>query len=587
METPTAAHTWALVPGPDSYATKWRHTASRDEWDGGFRRDGDHHVPFGDGNYLFANTGLQVSGTVHGNMERLEFSGHGVMEWPDGSHYKGQLSESTFDGKGRFTWSNGDVYDGVWRDGKRHAFGIFETQQAPLTGLEATQKGCYAHLMRYAGEWVDDLMQGNGEIQYFDAPGKHEDIGERVADAEANGHALPAHGKLLRKFTGAFKGGLPTVGKLQTPSECFDEVKFDGASDAGSLATWYWAPSPSGCARGGVLVDLDPLGEEYRAACSRFMASMPPIDIGILKIQRVQNDDLRCIYDLQQRALEKRVTGAPRFLAWNTHTMERLAFHAPVCDFVYILLLLLPLLLTCVHTPHMQGNLKAAVRIGDPAPWESIVEEGFQATLAGSDNGKVYGAGIYFAKDASLAHKYAVTAMRSSQANRPLPAAAPVQRDDDREQKEPLRMFLSRIVTGVYTGASQRICTDTHRLAAIVQSWRVVCLASSREGALLIARASCSWVAGHEHPPVGSERGQGRALPLAGRQYNPTANLCDQRQHSRVPRYAHWQQPRAGTPVRAFVLIWTGYLITYSYAARAGAPVHAFVLTSARFRQAI
>ena len=48
----------------------------------------------------------------------------------------------------------------------------------------------------------------------------------------------------------------------------------------------------------------------------------------------------------------------------------------------------------------------------DAAPWESIVEEGFQATLAGSDNGKVYGAGIYFAKDSALAHKYAVHSAR-------------------------------------------------------------------------------------------------------------------------------------------------------------------------------
>lgn len=343
---------------------------SGDKWVGGSRMDGNNQVPFGDGNYLFANTGLQVSGTVHGNMERLVFSGHGVMEWPDGCRYEGQLLESMFHGKGRFTWSNGDVYDGVWCEGKRQAFGIFETRQAEYTGLEAMWKGCYAHSMRYAGEWVNDLMHGNGEIQFFDAPGKHEDIGECVADAEANGDAVPARGNVLRKFTGAFKGGMPTIGKLETTSECFDVVKFDGATYAGSLAAWYWAPSPSGDARGGVLVDLDPVGEEYRAACSRFMASMPLTGISILNIQRVQNDDLRCIYDLQESALKKRVTGAPRFLAWNTRTMERLAFHAPVCDFVYILLFLLPLLLTCAHAPHMHSNLcnlKAAVRIGDPA----------------------------------------------------------------------------------------------------------------------------------------------------------------------------------------------------------------------------
>ncbi len=66
------------------------------------------------------------------------------------------------------------------------------------------------------------------------------------------------------------------------------------------------------------------------------------------------------------------------------------------------------------------------------------MQEGFQATLAGSENGKVYGAGINFARDSSLAHKYAVNSARRSQSGNP--------------EQEPLRVFLSRIVTGVYTG---------------------------------------------------------------------------------------------------------------------------------------
>jgi len=75
------------------------------------------------------------------------------------------------------------------------------------------------------------------------------------------------------------------------------------------------------------------------------------------------------------------------------------------------------------------------------APWESIVEEGFQATLAGSDNGRAFGSGVYFAKDAALSHKYALT----SASRRECPSSAT-------SSVKPLRMFLSRIVTGVYTG---------------------------------------------------------------------------------------------------------------------------------------
>ena len=78
-------------------------------------------------------------------------------------------------------------------------------------------------------------------------------------------------------------------------------------------------------------------------------------------------------------------------------------------------------------------------------PWQSIVEEGFVATLSGSDHGRVYGAGIYFARDLALAHKYAGYAAHCAQAH-----AGGGQKDAD---EQPLIVFLSRIVKGVYTGA--------------------------------------------------------------------------------------------------------------------------------------
>jgi hypothetical protein len=96
--------------------------------------------------------------------------------------------------------------------------------------------------------------------------------------------------------------------------------------------------------------------------------------------------------------------------------MEAWAFHAPGRS----------------SAPAARGP-SGALPAARAAPWESIVEEGFQATLAGSDNGRVFGAGVYFAHDALLSHRYALQSAKADPG--------------------PLRMFLSRIVTGISTGA--------------------------------------------------------------------------------------------------------------------------------------
>lgn len=108
------------------------------------------------------------------------------------------------------------------------------------------------------------------------------------------------------------------------------------------------------------------------------------------------------------------------------------------------------------------------------------------ATLSGSDHGRVFGAGIYFARDLVLAHKYAAYAKHRSQAH----AGAGGQKDAD---EQPLLVFLSRIVKGVYTGAYT------------LSRW---CFMVCRCLRVLIF-ALCSWDPGHEHPPVGSERCKG------------------------------------------------------------------------------
>ncbi len=109
------------------------------------------------------------------------------------------------------------------------------------------------------------------------------------------------------------------------------QVHFDGATLAGNFATWYWTGSDAGEQRGSSLVELSVDGEEHASVSSRFFHSMKAVGgIKIDSIQRVQNNDMRVIYDLQRRVIEKKVTAPPRSRPWNPATMERWAFHAPV-----------------------------------------------------------------------------------------------------------------------------------------------------------------------------------------------------------------------------------------------------------------
>lgn len=62
---------------------------------------------------------------------------------------------------------------------------------------------------------------------------------------------------------------------------------------------------------------------------------------------------------------------------------------------------------------------------------QSIIEEGFQATFSGSNNGDVHGAGIYFATEAVLADMYV-------QAETP---------------DAPRKIIMARIVPGTQCGA--------------------------------------------------------------------------------------------------------------------------------------
>ena len=165
-------------------------------------------------------------------------------------------------------------------------------------------------------------------------------------------------------------------------SEFFAHVVFDGATRAGDFAVWYWTGDMHSDTRGSSLLSIPEDSEEYRMVTSHFCKTLPDFCSRLQSLHRVFNQDRRLIFDLQRRALEKRVSDPPRSRDWDARSMEKWAFHAPGAR----------------GQANSAGHGDSAVA----APWESIVEEGFQATLAGHENGRVYGAGAIFEQDQDL-----------------------------------------------------------------------------------------------------------------------------------------------------------------------------------------
>ena len=324
----------------------WQHPETCDTWSGAL----SNGLPAGPGVYIFSKTKLCVEATViqRPREDDLVFSGQASMTWPDGASYDGELVECRMHGLGKFVFSTGDIYEGSWKNGCRHGTGTMFSWSHALLDLSAVEIGKRAYALRYCGEWQENRMSGKGVVEYFAAPPCSTAAGvpanSAVCDASPGSRRcsprrLPSDRELLRRFEGRFKEGFPTSGSLLTRSlvpasdspETFSQVHFDGATQAGNFATWYWTGSDTAEQRGSSLVELSVDGEEHASVSSRFFHSMKAVSgVKIDSIQRVQNNDMRVIYDLQRRVIEKKVTAPPRSRPWNPATMERWAFHAPV-----------------------------------------------------------------------------------------------------------------------------------------------------------------------------------------------------------------------------------------------------------------
>ena len=325
---PAPVAAWVSCTGevlaPNATDVLCTHTGTGDTWRGNMCEG----LPRGKGTYVYGNTQLKVEGSICGSMDALKFDGEGSMEWPDGSRYDGDLKDSRFDGQGTFAWANGDRYAGAWRGGQRHGRGKLESFNKSL--LQSTAIEGKVNSMVYEGEWENDLMHGNGTMKYYGLPEEKCSAGVDGATTE---ETASKHGRLLRMFEGCFERGFPRNGGLKTESEDFAQVHFDGFTPVLDFAAWYWTPGETrddeSKAPGTRLVDLEPRGEEFRAAEYQGRITMPTLPAHVISIQRVENDDRRLMHDLQLRYAKNKVKKRQPYTAWG-HTMEGWGFHAPV-----------------------------------------------------------------------------------------------------------------------------------------------------------------------------------------------------------------------------------------------------------------
>ena len=177
------------------------HAVTNDKWIGILNEDG---VPSGEGEYIFADSGLQVRGLISGqDSSDLAFNGEGVMEWPGGSVYNGELLRSLFMGCGKFRWADGSEYEGMWRQSKRHGTGTYTSAMCVLDDVSATVLGRVRALTKYVGEWENDCMHGAGVMEYW---GECDSIvADSFMETGVPRAELETQLKIIRRFEGRFR----------------------------------------------------------------------------------------------------------------------------------------------------------------------------------------------------------------------------------------------------------------------------------------------------------------------------------------------------------------------------------------------
>lgn len=136
------------------------------QWPSGASYDGDLCGGFIDGTGTFKG----VEGSVYkGSWRMNKKHGMGTMAYANGDTYEGLWNEGLPDGFGKYTWVDGNIYIGNWKSGKMNGRGVMQWTNGDtldcnwLNGLAHGKGFCkYASGACYIGTWDRGLKDGHG-----------------------------------------------------------------------------------------------------------------------------------------------------------------------------------------------------------------------------------------------------------------------------------------------------------------------------------------------------------------------------------------------------------------------------------------
>jgi hypothetical protein len=258
--------------------------------------------PFGFGKLQY-NSGTEIEGCVQRAKPNLLFHLEGSIQWPDASRYDGSLRDSRPNGFGRCVWVNGNMYNGTWKDGLQHGYGEWNSSSSSMLRTLGEKEDKHAHSLHYEGEWSKNQMHGRGTLTYFARPDNM--CAKIVKDVQER------QGKPLRRFTGNFEHGYALRGKLETPNMTYKEVVFEDKTTCGQFAAWYWTTT-DGSGKAPATTTMRVLNrheEEYEAVAHHMQGLDTTYAVEIKSIQRVQNHNMRLLFEQEREAAEAGASG--------------------------------------------------------------------------------------------------------------------------------------------------------------------------------------------------------------------------------------------------------------------------------------
>ena len=212
---------------------------------------------------------------------------------------------------------NGNTYCGGWKGGVQEGYGKFNSLTSCMCKIPGPNGGVLAHSVEYEGEWSKNALHGKGTLRYFDAPDyDHSTVIEGLHERR---------GRLLRSFTGFFKHGFATKGELETQHGTYKEVSFEEKTTCGEFAAWYWTTTKGTEEEDNTtrLRELKSEEEEYQAVAYRMQGLVKTYGAKVKSIQRVQNYNMRVLFELERQAFEARAQDTTTSAVWAFYAVVR------------------------------------------------------------------------------------------------------------------------------------------------------------------------------------------------------------------------------------------------------------------------